>query len=153
MLKYEYMYNSEKNIHEYTLYEKMSNKKESSVMRNMRYHCDIKIEPIYEHVMNNKYQMIIRDPAQGRDTFPRTGLTSYIRREKDLSISVGSPPNVGRLLYMYTYIYVPDASSRIAEGKRGDTPPEIEPVQFRGNAHDFARLPEFSHRRQGRSIL
>lgn len=43
---------------------------------------------------------------------------------------------------MYTYIYVPDASSRIAKGERGDTPLEIEPVQFRGNTHDFARLPE-----------
>jgi len=45
-------------------------------MRNMRYHCDIKIGPIYEHVMNNKYQMIIKNSAQGRDTFSRTGLTS-----------------------------------------------------------------------------
>lgn len=102
----------------------MSSNQESSEMRSMRYHCDIKIEPIYEHVMNNKYQMIIRNLAQGRDTFLRTGPTSYIRREKDLSISQsvgGATQCAGRLLYMYTYIYVPDVSSRIAEGERGDT--------------------------------
>lgn len=113
-------------------------------MRNMRYY-NIKIEPIYEHVMNDKYQMIIRNSAQGRDTFSRTDLTSQIRREKDLSISVGDPSNAGRLflyVYIYVYIYVPDASSRITEKECRDTSFEIEPVQFRGNTRDFTRLPE-----------